>query len=195
MSDDEREAGSPEDSGDAPEDGDSGGDERSEPPEPSFEFPGEEPEGRGDMGTRSGPDEGDSKDRPADVDASDDPGSLEPDPDAPLGDLAASIEARETDTEPPEGVFSEEEVPEIDADVVWERLEEGDHEPRPPSGPEPVVRVVDTGEYCEQCPFFSEPPDVHCTHEGTEIRELVDMDHFRVVDCPKVAENERLENL
>lgn len=115
--------------------------------------------------------------------------------DAPMGDLADSLAERGSDEEPPEDVFSQEEVAEIDPDVVWERLEDDGDEPEPSLGPDPTISVVDAGSYCEQCPYFSEPPDVACTHEGTEIRELVDMERFRVVDCPKVAENERLERL
>ena len=49
------------------------------------------------------------------------------------------------------------------------------------------VRVV-AKRVCHGCPHFAAPPDVRCTHEGTEIRRLEDLDHFRVVDCPVVAE-------
>jgi hypothetical protein len=56
-------------------------------------------------------------------------------------------------------------------------------------------RVVDKGKYCRNCEYFSAPPEVRCTHEGTEIAEEVDMDHFRVVNCPVVREDEELENV
>lgn len=115
--------------------------------------------------------------------------------DAPLGSLAASVDersGRETDR-PDDGLFDQESVPEIDADVVWERLD--DEPPELPDDDERDVRVIEKRSYCEQCPFFSAPPDVECGHDGTEILELVDMEHFRVVDCPKVREDERLERL
>lgn len=118
------------------------------------------------------------------------------DDDAPLSSLASTVSDRRADTgeRPDDELFDEEEVPEIDADVVWERLGE-DEQPEIPDDTEHDVRVIEKRSYCEQCPFFSTPPDVGCDHEGTEILELVDMDHFRVVDCPKVLEDERLERL
>lgn len=48
--------------------------------------------------------------------------------------------------------------------------------------------IVPKRRYCEQCAFFSDPPDVHCSNDGTEIRELVDMKQFRVYRCPVVAD-------
>jgi hypothetical protein len=46
--------------------------------------------------------------------------------------------------------------------------------------------VVEKAGYCRQCPYFSEPPDVTCENEGTEIVELVDTERFRVRNCPVV---------
>lgn len=46
--------------------------------------------------------------------------------------------------------------------------------------------VVPKASFCERCEYFSDPPTVGCTHEGTEILELVDTDHFRVLNCPVV---------
>ena len=54
------------------------------------------------------------------------------------------------------------------------------------------VRVIEKRTFCQGCRYFSDPPTVACSHEGTEILELVDVDHFRVVDCPMVAEAEQL---
>lgn len=59
---------------------------------------------------------------------------------------------------------------------------------------DPGVEEVEEGvvipklSYCERCPHFSEPPTVACTNPGTTIHELVDVDHFRVSNCPIVAE-------
>ena len=54
------------------------------------------------------------------------------------------------------------------------------------------VRVVEKRSFCQGCQYFSDPPSVDCSHEGTEILELVDVEHFRVVDCPMVAEAESI---
>lgn len=118
------------------------------------------------------------------------------DGEAPLSSLASSVSERRSSTgeRPDDELFDQEDVPEIDADVVWERLGE-DEPPDVPEDTEHDVRVIEKRNYCEQCPFFSTPPDVSCGHDGTEIVELVDMEHFRVVNCPKVLEDERLERL
>lgn len=117
----------------------------------------------------------------------------------PLGDLAADLDERSEPTPADDELFDEESVADIDPETVWEQVEADTDEEAgtvpPIDADERVERVVDTGSYCEGCEFFSAPPDVHCTHDGTEIIEMVDIDHFRVVDCPIVAEDERLERL
>lgn len=133
---------------------------------------------------RSRDDAGGSVDAPADSASRD----------APLDDLARSVrERRESAGEAEPDLFEEREVAEIDADAVWERLE--GEAPTREATEERTVRVVEKADYCEGCPHFSSPPDVHCTHEGTEILELVDVDRFRVAGCPVVHEEERLEEL
>ncbi|MFC6772272.1 hypothetical protein ACFQDD_12235, partial [Halorubrum pallidum] len=52
-------------------------------------------------------------------------------------------------------------------------------------------REVDKRAYCQQCPHFSAPPEAVCTHEGTEIVEVVDVDEFRVRNCPMVSKADR----
>lgn len=120
---------------------------------------------------------------------------------APLGGLNEEIRRRRDrgGDDLFERAFAEVEVESVQPDAVWERLSEeepeesefaaepgrDDHDGR-------AVRVVDKRAYCQGCRYFSAPPIVSCTHEGTEIVELVDVDHFRVVDCPVVEENERL---
>lgn len=178
-------------SGEPEDDGPGDGDDASGPEEELSEFipdaPGPDRTGDGSEDLR------DRDDSEGDAGST---GDETPDADAPLGDLAASVDQRRDRAPSPaeDDLFDEEDVAEIDTEVVWERLED-DETPEIPTDADPEVRVVDKSEYCEQCPFFSAPPDVSCTHEGTEILELVDMEHFRVVDCPKVVENERLENL
>ena len=46
--------------------------------------------------------------------------------------------------------------------------------------------TVSKRDYCQKCPHFGEPPEVHCTHEGTEIVEVVTVEQFRVRNCPMV---------
>lgn len=117
------------------------------------------------------------------------------DEDEPLGDVAADVERRRE--QPTDDVFEEafdEMDVEVDAEAVWEQLEDEAGGPGDfaQAGEE---RVVEKQSYCQRCRYFAEPPEVGCHHEGTEILELVDVDHFRVVDCPVVRERERLEGL
>lgn len=92
-----------------------------------------------------------------------------------------------------ESTFAGTEVGEIDDDGVWERMESTDSEAEAVPG----KRYVDVNKhsYCETCEHFSEPPDVSCSHEGTEILEFGDMETVRVVDCPIVAERKALEDV
>ena len=48
--------------------------------------------------------------------------------------------------------------------------------------------VVPKSSYCERCEYFSDPPEVSCSHQGTEIHELPDRRNLLVSDCPIVAE-------
>lgn len=125
---------------------------------------------------------------------SEDPSQVDPER-APLDELATSVEERRGRSRdaPDDQLFTEEDVQEIDTDAVWESLD-GDESAEPATDARDT-RVVEKDAYCEGCPYFSPPPEVSCGHDGTEILELVDMDRFRVVDCPKVRETERLEQL
>lgn len=100
-------------------------------------------------------------------------------------------------------LFEQVDVGDIDGEVVWDAVVEGDadpedllgEEPRSAGEPEPAAEptetpdehVVNKREYCQRCEFFDTPPNATCTNEGAEIVELVDGDHFRVRGCPKVA--------
>lgn len=114
------------------------------------------------------------------------------DREAPLGDLASRIEA---EAPPEDDPFEDMSVSEADAEIDWDELVEGEAEPA--GGPtaaraEPVApeeHVVDKRQFCQRCDYFSAPPETACTHEGTEIVEVVDSDHFRVRDCPMVGED------
>lgn len=127
------------------------------------------------------------------------------DDDAPLSELAR--EAQGSDEAERSELFEEVDIGEVDGEAVWEAVvEEGQSpdelldEPEEPSTAEPTgapdEHVVDKREYCQRCEFFSEPPGVACTNEGTEIVELADNDTFRVRNCPKVgADDEALRSM
>lgn len=91
-----------------------------------------------------------------------------------------------------EGAFEEMDVEDVQPDEVWTDV--ADAEQRSVSaGTERTYAEVAKSEFCENCEYFSSPPDAHCEHEGTEIIEFTDMQHVRVVDCPIVAERRGLE--
>lgn len=50
--------------------------------------------------------------------------------------------------------------------------------------------VVSKRTYCQQCPHFTPPPEVACSHEGTSIVEAVGFDEFRVRNCPMISEED-----
>ena len=45
-------------------------------------------------------------------------------------------------------------------------------------------------ETCHGCPHVGDPPELRCTHDGTDILAMPDADHFRVADCPMVVAGE-----
>lgn len=120
------------------------------------------------------------------------------------GDSLADLAATDADeADPGSDPFEAMEVDTVDEESVWESLESEDPEvtdqPAVGSGgdaervdpadargdrPEHVVRKT---AYCQRCRFFSDPPAVRCSHEGTAIVEVVDSERFRVRDCPMVA--------
>lgn len=135
-----------------------------------------------------------SDDRPSRADG-DDPDDVDgrTDPDAPLGDLAARVDDRRRErarTEEDE-LFTERDVGEIDRDSLWEQVT-AEEPTETVEGTVEDVREISKRSYCQGCEYFSAPPNVHCSHDGTEIREVVDLEHFRVVNCPIVREDERL---
>ncbi len=118
--------------------------------------------------------------------------------DGPLGELASTVSTRanrtdKTDAELEE-LFEQQETASVDPDAVWEQLEADDTSEADETPVQTEPRVVEKATYCESCPYFSAPPDMYCTHDGTEIRRLVDFDHVEVVNCPIVKQNDELEN-
>jgi hypothetical protein len=93
-------------------------------------------------------------------------------------------------------------VGDLDGEKLWERLAAGDDgatvtvppaeatEAEPDDGRD--VRTI-SKRTCHGCPHFGEPPELACTHEGTDILAMPDSDHFRVADCPVVVDEESID--
>ena len=100
--------------------------------------------------------------------------------DAADGDLFAEMDDAAADTVAESDVLSlldaDEDVAEVNIDEVPGVEASGDG------------LVVPKSSYCERCEYFSDPPEVSCTHQGTEIHELPDRRNLLVSDCPIVAE-------
>ena len=90
-----------------------------------------------------------------------------------------------------ESVFESIDVDGLDADEVWESL---DQEPSTPTVEDSRYVEVSKHRFCEQCEHFASPPNAHCTHEGAEIIEYLDVETVRLLNCPVVAEQRELEN-
>lgn len=106
--------------------------------------------------------------------------------DAPLADLAADVRRRAERNDAGESAAD---------DDVWDDLfDEGDvaEVVSSPDDDEGQNVQVISDRLCHNCPHFATPPEFGCTHEGTEIRELVETDRFRVVDCPVAAREDTL---
>jgi len=114
--------------------------------------------------------------------------------DVDVGDpFAGSVDPRGDPFDGADSVFEEIDVTEVDPDEVWEALASAESRGSVSETRQHTYAEVPKHRYCEQCEWFSEPPDVHCTHEGTEILEFLDMETVRLVDCPVVAERRELE--
>ncbi|MFB6148548.1 MAG: hypothetical protein ABEJ48_02685 [Halobacteriales archaeon] len=118
----------------------------------------------------------------------DDPDSNE----EPLKDLAQEVEERQEDEEVWDS-FEEREVEEIDD--LWDRIENDDDETTDPSTDEDRIEEVPKADYCAGCPHLSDPTEMECTHEGTEILQLVDVETVRVRNCPVVEQRETITEL
>lgn len=122
-------------------------------------------------------------------------GAAENDRDAgPLGDLAAAVERRRASQSDDNlsDLFVSEEVGELNSDAVWEQIETGEVSIDEDFAAKPTEHVVEKAAFCQSCEFFSSPPDVACHHDGTEILELVDIERFRIQNCPKVERAQQL---
>lgn len=91
-----------------------------------------------------------------------------------------------------EGAFEQMSVGEIDEDRVWQEIADAQARGSVRDAGERDYAEVSKHRYCERCEHFTNPPEVGCTNEGTEILEFVDAETVRVVDCPVVAERRAL---
>lgn len=151
-----------------------------------------------DVRSRTGGDSatGDSAGDPADADD-------RPPREGPLADVASEVDdrRRRRRTSDAPDPFESVEVGEVDGEQLWERLAEGEDRVAISAPPEETdgddgldgrdVRTIPKTT-CHGCPHFGEPPKLACTHDGTDILEMPDSEHFRVADCPMVVEEEEL---
>ncbi|WP_435359349.1 hypothetical protein [Haloarchaeobius sp. DFWS5] len=115
--------------------------------------------------------------------------------DGPLGDVAAELDGRRRRRDATDDdLFESVDVGEIDTDELWDQVA-ADEPVGPAEAPSETRRTVAKAKYCQRCEFFSAPPEVGCGHDGTRIVEEADIDHFEVANCPKVREDEALENV
>ncbi len=89
-------------------------------------------------------------------------------------------------------LFHEERVDEVESEAVWADLLMGSGETDAIFDPTAVEAELGRDyqivpkTLCHRCEYFGDPPTLHCTHEGTTIHETVNMDHYRVSECPMV---------
>ena len=119
--------------------------------------------------------------------------------DEPLSELRGDVEKRKANAaefDADEEPFHEEQVAEIESEAIWADLLMAEGEGEAEGAMDPVIGTGHATEQsgqivpktlCHRCEYFGEPPELHCTHEGTTIHEMVDMDHYRVSECPMVG--------
>jgi len=113
----------------------------------------------------------------------------------PLGDLASDVSRRRSDREAEgdlfETAFDEVGVDDVEIEEVWAELgatelsSEADEDGGRDREQSDVQ--VQNKNVCHGCEHFSTPPEMRCNHDGTEIREITDTDHYEVVDCPMMV--------
>ncbi|ELZ78435.1 hypothetical protein C455_12148 [Haloferax larsenii JCM 13917] len=123
----------------------------------------------------------------------------------PLSDIASRVAERRAQAsvrdDSEDELFESMSVGDLDDEDVWTSLVDGDDDEEVAVGvgvgasAEPVddhgdvsdpEHVIPKNEFCQRCEYFSDPPELACTHEGTTIVEMPDSDHFCVRNCPMV---------
>jgi hypothetical protein len=128
-----------------------------------------------------------------------------PQREGPLADVASEVDERRRKRDERSDAFESVDVGELDGEKLWERLAEDEDAddaavtvPLEEATPADETELDDDGrdvrtipkDTCHSCPHFGDPPELACTHEGTDILAMPDSDHFRVADCPMVVEEE-----
>lgn len=134
-----------------------------------------------EMPSERGIESGITQSEPGDVDAE---AGLFERPDDREGDPFGDIER----------VFERMDADAVETDAVWADLDSLQEQGSAAERDRRTYAEISKHSFCEQCEHFSGPPEVRCTHDGTEILEFPDMETVRVVDCPVVAERRRLED-
>ena len=159
----------------------------------------------------------DAEQRPKDTDTSEQPET--PDSEELFENLAADQPAEVADKPDADEIFDEMDVSAVDGEALWDQLSgyesnatglwETASEPTvdrqevqetaaatdPSAHDDPAQTeddetvTVDKRRYCQQCPYFSEPPETSCSHEGTSIVEVLIDGQFRLRDCPVVTDS------
>jgi hypothetical protein len=115
---------------------------------------------------------------------------------SPFDELASEVGSDPDDIDVDrlfEEMFTEGETEEIDAEWIWDELEETSvAEGRDSDGEE---HIVPTWAFCAQCEHVADPPEVRCTYNGSEIVEFVDEERVRVRNCPIVARREQISEM
>ncbi len=120
------------------------------------------------------------------------------DRDGPLGSLAEEVKQRRNrGAKSVDETFVEMDVGEVDAGDIWDDLLGEDSGELVVTAPRVThedrdVRIIPKAT-CHGCPHVADPPTLHCTHDGTDILSMADMDHLRVADCPMVADEDDLD--
>jgi hypothetical protein len=132
----------------------------------------------------------------------DDAASPGADDDAPLSGIAREIADRRSprgSADSDADLFEEVDVDDVDSETVWDSLDDFDEGGADVGAGAEASRVDSEGttsagsdhvvpkaSYCQRCEYLSDPPELACGHEGTEIVEVVDSEQFRVRECPYV---------
>lgn len=109
------------------------------------------------------------------------------------GDAFPESRERGDPFEGSESAFERMDVEGADPDAVWDQISETEDRGSVADIEGETYAEVSKHSFCERCQYFSGPPEVSCSHEGTEIMKFLDMDTVRVVNCPIVAERRDIE--
>ncbi|MFP8952530.1 hypothetical protein ACLI4Z_06085 [Natrialbaceae archaeon A-arb3/5] len=135
----------------------------------------------------------DVDDTESEFETTDSPDESRPDPLADLASRARAQSDEPSDEDRLDDLFDSESVPDIDSDRLWSQLEDDDGVDTSFLDADRETREIDKHQYCHRCEHFDEPPSVGCRNDGTEILEFPSLETVRVVNCPVVLEEERLE--